>query len=169
NDYSYLKDKICSLLGPPQLSTMLSISDTLDSPFEIPLDIHEETIDNSITQKSESLNIQQQKGSHSDSDNENNQNENRQSNRFVQFLRLTSSNVENNQNEQRIQQMPSMNISSNRDLSNVLDGTQLLLTRLGIIRRKFTFYTHHKIIRTISILLYISKNIMQLISISKRI
>ncbi|CAF2521622.1 unnamed protein product [Rotaria sp. Silwood2] len=115
---------------------MLSISDTLDSPFEIPLDIHEETIDNSITQKSESLNIQQQKGSHSDSDNENNQNENRQSNRFVQFLRLTSSNVENNQNEQRIQQMPSMNISSNRDLSNVLDGTQLLLTRLGIIRQQ---------------------------------
>ncbi|CAF1311995.1 unnamed protein product [Rotaria sordida] len=121
------------IYGPPQLSTMLSVSDALDSPFETITDNHEETIDNSISQKSESLNIEQRKvlGSHSDSDNEN-----RQTNDFVQFLRSMSSNVENNQNEQTIQQMPSMNISSNRDMPTVHDETQLLLTRLGIIRQQ---------------------------------
>ncbi|CAF3533517.1 unnamed protein product [Rotaria sp. Silwood1] len=117
--------------GPPQLSTMLSVSDILDSPFEIQFDTHEETIENLKSQKSESLNIQEQKDSHTDSDNENSQ-----TNEFVQFLRSMSSNVENTQNEQRLQQMPSISISSNRDLSTVNDGTQLLLTRLGIIRQQ---------------------------------
>lgn len=51
-----------------------------------------------------------------------------------------SSNVENNQNEQRIQQMSSISVNSNRDLPTIDDGTQLLLSRLGIIRRKFIFY-----------------------------
>ncbi|CAF4380561.1 unnamed protein product, partial [Rotaria socialis] len=122
------------IYGPPQLSTMLSVTDNLDSPFEISTDAHEETLDKPIRQKSESLNIQQQKGGCSDSDNDNNQNENHQSNEFVQFLRSISSNVENNQNEQRLQPTSSMSMNSTRDLPNVGDGTQLLLTRLGIIR-----------------------------------
>ncbi|CAF3761321.1 unnamed protein product [Rotaria magnacalcarata] len=130
------------IYGPPQLSTMLSVTDNLDSPFEISTDAHEETLDKSIRQKSESLNIQQQKGGCSDSDNDNNQNENHQSNEFVQFLRSMSSNVENNQNEQRLQPTSSMSMNSTRDLPNVGDGTQLLLTRLGIIRRMFTLYIY---------------------------
>ncbi|CAF3415385.1 unnamed protein product [Rotaria socialis] len=129
------------IYGPPQLSTMLSVTDNLDSPFEISTDAHEETLDKPIRQKSESLNIQQQKGGCSDSDNDNNQNENHQSNEFVQFLRSISSNVENNQNEQRLQPTSSMSMNSTRDLPNVGDGTQLLLTRLGIIRQQQVEHT----------------------------
>jgi hypothetical protein len=51
-----------STLGPPQLSTMLSVTEPLDHPFERSLSTHEETVENSITQKSDSLNIQQKKG-----------------------------------------------------------------------------------------------------------
>lgn len=48
--------------GPPQLSTMLSVSDALDSPFETPLDTLEDAIEYSSSKKSESLNIQRKKG-----------------------------------------------------------------------------------------------------------
>jgi len=46
------------ILGPPQLSTMLSVNEPLDFPY----DTHEETLGNSISQTFESLNIQQKKG-----------------------------------------------------------------------------------------------------------
>lgn len=44
-----------------------------------------------------------------------------------------SSNVENNQTSQ----IHSMNTSSSRGLAIADEATQLLLTRLGIMRRKF--------------------------------
>ncbi len=49
---------IYSFLGPPQLSTMLSVTE----PFENLLDTHEESSGKLQTQKSNSLNIQQKKG-----------------------------------------------------------------------------------------------------------
>jgi hypothetical protein len=49
-------------LGPPQLSTMLSVNESLDSPFETPPETREGTVENSISQRSESLNIKQKKG-----------------------------------------------------------------------------------------------------------
>jgi len=48
-----------------------------------------------------------------------------------------SSNVENNQNQQTTQQVPSITVNSSRGLAIADDATQLLLTRLGIVRRKF--------------------------------
>jgi len=50
------------ILGPPQLSTMLSTIEPLDSPYENPIDTHGETVENSMNHKSELLNIQQEKG-----------------------------------------------------------------------------------------------------------
>lgn len=60
----YFDNKILYLyLGPPQLSTMLSVTDTLDSPFEITNDINEETSDKSIRNRSQILNIRQRTSS----------------------------------------------------------------------------------------------------------
>ncbi len=87
-------------------------------------------------------------GSHCDSDNDDNQNENNQSNGTVQFLRLLSSHVEDTRNEQTIQRMSSISNNSARDLAIADGATQLLLTRLGIMRRMFWFYTD-KIIFTL--------------------
>jgi hypothetical protein len=69
---------------------------------------------------------------HSDSDNDENPNETSQS---IQFLRSMSSNVENTQ--QSNPQTPLISVNSSRDLSVADDATRLLLTRLGIMRRKF--------------------------------
>ncbi len=66
---------------------------------------------------------------HSDSDNDENPNE------TIQFLRSMSSNVENTQ--QTNPQTPSISVNSSRDLAIANDATRLLLTRLGIMRRKF--------------------------------
>jgi hypothetical protein len=47
-----------------------------------------------------------------------------------------SSNVENTQ--QTNPQTPSISVNSSRDLAIANDATRLLLTRLGIMRRKFS-------------------------------
>ncbi|CAF1102255.1 unnamed protein product [Adineta steineri] len=124
------------IYGPPQLSTMLSVSELLDSPFETPLDTHEETVENPINENFESLNIQEKKDSHSDTDNEDNQNENNQSNEIVQFLQTMSSHVENTANEQINQQISLLNNNSARETGIVNDATHILLTRLGIMRQQ---------------------------------
>ncbi len=41
---------------------MLSVNELLDSPFETPLDTHEETFESSTNSKSKLLNVQQKKG-----------------------------------------------------------------------------------------------------------
>ncbi|CAF3484833.1 unnamed protein product [Adineta steineri] len=124
------------IYGPPQLSTMLSVSELLDSPFETPLDTHEETVENPINENFESLNIQEKKDSHSDTDNEDNQNENNQSNEIVQFLQTMSSHVENTPDEQINQQISLLNNNSARETGIVNDATHILLTRLGIMRQQ---------------------------------
>ena len=148
---------------------MLSATEVFDFPPDVSLDVHDETADDLTNRNPESLNIQQNKGFktdyffplgrktnghvylglHSDNDNDRHQNENNQSNNFVQFLRSMSTNVQNNQDEQRIQLMPSMSINSTRNSTLVSDATQLLLTRLGIIRRKSKLFTNHKVIAII--------------------
>ena len=50
------------MLGPPQVSTMLSINEQLESPYESPFDTHEETVENPVYKRFESLNIEQKKG-----------------------------------------------------------------------------------------------------------
>ena len=52
-----------SVLGPPQLSTMLSMTEPFDHPFESLRETQEESPEPFQTQKSDSLNIQQKKGS----------------------------------------------------------------------------------------------------------
>ncbi|UJR29254.1 hypothetical protein I4U23_010468 [Adineta vaga] len=127
------------IYGPPQLSTMLSVSELLDSAYETPLDTHEETVGNAKVSKTESRNILQKKGSHSDSDNDghhHHQNETNQSNGTVQFLRSLSSHVDANQNDQLNQQMSALSNNSTPNLSVVNDATHALLTRLGIMRQQ---------------------------------
>jgi hypothetical protein len=55
-----------------------------------------------------------------------------------------SSNVETTQNEQRTPQTPSLNLNSARNLAIADDATQLLLTQLGIMRRKFFFISNKR-------------------------
>ncbi|CAF1625644.1 unnamed protein product, partial [Adineta ricciae] len=125
------------IYGPPQLSAMLSVSELLDSAYETPLDTHEETMESPRNSKSESLNIQKKKDSHSDSDNDDHhQNESNQSNVTVQFLRTLSSHVDTNQSDQLMQPMSALSNNSAPHTSIVDDATQALLARLGIMRQQ---------------------------------
>ena len=48
--------------GPPQVSTMLSVNEQTDFPFETSLDIHEEVPEKPRLQKTESIITEQKKG-----------------------------------------------------------------------------------------------------------
>lgn len=133
-------------LGPPQVSMMLSVNEQTDFPFETSLETHEEVREKPRLQKTESIITEQKKGlrtsqislksidflfilsdPHSDSDNEDNPRESKPS---LQFLRSMSLNVEGS--DEPSPQTPS---SASRSLASANDVTQLLLTRLGIMRR----------------------------------
>ena len=129
---------------------MLSVNEQIDFPYENSFETHEEVAEKSRLERSESIIIEQKKGSekkphsskqtmksmfvdpHSDSDNEDNPRETKPS---LQFLRSMSLNVETS--EETVPQTPAATVTTpSRSLASADDVTQLLLTRLGIMRRK---------------------------------
>lgn len=96
---------------------MLSMNEPLDSPFESTNETSQRRTPDLIHSQSRAL----------DSENEENQTERRQ------FLRSMSSNIETSSNPHT----PAIAVNSSGSLAMADDATQLLLTRLGIVRRKF--------------------------------
>ncbi|CAF1361256.1 unnamed protein product [Rotaria sordida] len=111
------------IYGPPQLATMLSMSESLDSPSP---NIHEQTNKNLFKS---SLNIEQN-SRHSNLNVISNENILDLSSKSTQCS--LSSNIESNSDEQEI--LLNWNTSNNTTIVN--DATQILLTRLGLIQQQ---------------------------------
>lgn len=136
------------ILGPPQLSTMLSISDTFDPSYTTTHD-HQDQVN-----QFSSIRLEEEKGLHYNNferidlfhivivehPQESDENEENPSNQSVDFLRSMSTNLSGTDNEQNEGENRMLfHRHANLDPTRSNDATQLILTRLGITRRKFLF------------------------------
>ncbi|CAF4343892.1 unnamed protein product, partial [Adineta steineri] len=110
---------------PPQLS-MMSVSEAPDSPI---LSIHEQTIEYLFDSSSSTTHSQLNPVSQSTSNFDNNQN------RYTQHQESISLQTETNSDDIR----PTLSLNNSNEMAIANDATQLLLTRLGILRRNIIF------------------------------
>ncbi|CAF1182382.1 unnamed protein product [Adineta steineri] len=108
--------------GPPQLS-MMSVSEAPDSPI---LSIHEQTIEYLFDSSSSTTHSQLNPVSQSTSNFDNNQN------RYTQHQESISLQTETNSDDIR----PTLSLNNSNEMAIANDATQLLLTRLGILRQQ---------------------------------